>query len=170
MTTQPSLNLNQFSQQPVLGQLALGIGSFPIVRQVVISPNQATALAFGQACKYDTTVTSNPTGLPPIVSCAASAYADGYLLYDVQHQGAALTSGIVVQLLLQGAIWMLVEGTTVDSGSVLEDGADVGSMEPFATMGNYPRGISLDYATSGQLFRADLTPFTIKAAQAAAHS
>ena len=170
MTTQPLLNLNQFSQQPVLGQLALGIGSWPIVRQVVISPNQATALAAGQAVKYDTAVTANPTGLPPIIACAANAYADGYLLYDVQHQGAALTANVVVQIVLQGAVWMLVEGTTVDSGSVLEDGADVGSMEPFATTGNYPRGVSLDYATSGQLFRADLTPFTIKSAQAAAHS
>lgn len=170
MTTQPKLNLNQFGQQPVLGQLALGVGSYPIVRQVVISPNQATALAFGQAVKYDTAVTANPTGLPPIVSAAQGDYADGYILFDVQHQDAALTANIVVQMLLQGAMWMLADGT-VDSGTLLQDDAsDVGAMETWATTGAIPRGVSLDYATSGQLFRADLTPFTVKAAHASAHS
>ena len=65
---------------------------------------------------------------------------------------------------------MLVDGTTVLSGSLLEDGADVGSMQPFATTGNFPRGVSLDWATSGQLFRANLQPGNIKAANAAAHA
>jgi|SRR5579864_574655 len=170
MTAQPSLNLNQLTLQSVLGQLALGLNGAPALTiQAVVSATGSPSLSPGQAVKFDTTITTNPTGLPPIVACAANAYADGYIVYDVK-LGGTLTAGTILQVLLQGAMWMLVEGTTVDSGSVLEDGADVGSMEPFATTGNYPRGVSLDYATSGQLFRAFLTPFTIKSAQASSHA
>lgn len=166
-TTQPQLNQNQFNQQPVLGQLATGIGAPPLTLQAVVSPNQSGNLAPGQAIKFDTAVLTN--GIPSIIACAANVYADGYIIYDVK-AGGSLASGTFVQILLQGIMWMLVEGTTIDQGNALEDGSDVGSMEPFATTGNYPRGIAIDYGTSGQLFRAALSPFTVKAAQASAHA
>lgn len=169
MASQPNLSLNQFSQQPILGQLALALGAPPMVIQAVVSTTGSPSLSPGQAIKFDTTIVTGPTGIPPIVACAASAYADGYILYDVK-SGGTLTAGTVVQILLQGVIWMLADGT-VDSGTVLQDDAsDVGAMEAWATTGAYPRGVSLDYATVGQLFRANVSPFTVKAAQASAHS
>ena len=169
MTTQPNLSLNQFGQQAIVGQLAMGIGSPPNVISAVVSANQATTLSYGQAIKFDTAVVTQ-IGVPPIISCAASTLADGYLIYSTKNAGTALTAGVFVEVLLGGVMWMLVEGTTVLSGSLLEDGADVGSMQPFATTGNFPRGVSLDWATSGQLFRANLQPGNIKAANAAAHA
>lgn len=168
-TAQPSLNLNQFSQQPILGQLALGIGSFPLVIQAVISANQASALTPGQAVKFDAAVTSTPSGLPPIVACAQTAYADGYVLYDVKNQASQLIAATVIQIVLDGILWMLVENTTVDVGVVVEDGADAGTVEPLGTTGSsFPRGISLDYGTVGQLIRVHVQPAVTKVTAAAA--
>ena len=169
MATQPQLNLNQFSQQPVVGQLAMGLNGSPTVAiQAVVSATGSPSLSPGQAIMFDTTVTTSPTGVPPIVAASATQYADGYIIYDVK-LGGTLTSGTFVQIMLQGIMWMLAEGT-IDSGSALQDGADVGGVAVFATTSDYPRGTSLDYGTVGQLVRAFLTPATVKAAQASAHA
>jgi hypothetical protein len=169
MATQPNLSLNQFKMQPVLGMQALGIGSFPIVKSVVVSPNQATTLTPGQAIMFDTTVDQN--GIPAIISATGEQYADGYLLYSLKNGGLLFTTGDICEILQQGAMWMMCEGTTIDQGNQLQDGADAGGMAPYATTGYYSRGVALDYATgAGTLFRADLTPFTVKSAASAAHA
>jgi len=169
MATQPQLSLNQFKMQTVLGMQAMGIGSFPIVKSFIVSPNQATTLTPGQAVQIDTAVLQN--GLPAIIAASGTQYADGYLLYSLKNGGLLFTAGDICEVLQQGAMWMMVESTTIDQGNALQDGTDAGAMSPFATTGYYPRGIALDYAVgAGTLFRADLTPFTAKSAQAAAHS
>ncbi len=85
--------------------------------------------------------------------------------------GGSLTAGTIVQVMLQGIMWMLAEAT-VDSGTALEDGTDVGGVQAYGTGGTgyFSRGVSLDYGTVGQLVRAFLSPITVKSAQAAAHS
>lgn len=169
MATQPTLSLNQFKMQPVLGMQAIGIGSPPIVRSVLVSPNQATTLTPGQAIKYDVTVLQN--GLPAIVSAVGTEPADGYLLYSLKNGGLLFTANDRCEILLQGAMWMMCEGTTIDMGNQLQDGTDAGGMAPYATSTYYSRGVALDYATgAGTLFRADLTPFTAKSSGAVAHT
>lgn len=169
MATQPQLNLNQFSQQAVVGQLALGLtGSPTIAIQAVVSATGSPSLSPGQAVKFDTTITTNPTGLPPIVACAQNAYADGYIIYDVK-LGGTLTVGTKVQIMLQGVMWVLADGT-VQSGNALQDDATDIALELYATTGAFSRGVSLDFATVGQLFRAFLSPEPNKAAQIAAHA
>ena len=168
MASQPNLSLNQFSQQPILGQLALSLGSPPLVIQAVVSATGSPTLYAAQAIQFDSTITSTPSGVPPIVAASGTQYADGYILYDVKNNGG-WTSANVVQVVLQGVLWMLAE-STVDVGQVVQDGADVGGVAAFATTSYDPRGISLDYGTVGQLIRVMLFPASNKAAQAAAHT
>lgn len=168
MASQPNLSLNQFSQQPILGMQAMVAGSLPMVIQAVVSATGSPTLYPGQAVKFDSAITSTPSALPPIIAAAPTAYADGYILYDVKNS-SGMTSGVVVQIVLQGVLWMLAE-STVSVGDIVQDGADVGGVATFATATYYPRGVSLDYGTVGQLIRVNLSPFTIKAASASAHS
>lgn len=166
--SQPNLNLNQFAQQPVVGMLATIPGGFNQTIQAVVSVNQASALAAGQAIKFDTALTTN--NLPPIVSCAANAYADGYVIYNVKTQQASFTAGVVVEILLDGILWMLADGANVTLGNALQDTANAGGMANYATTGDFSRGTALDFGTNGQLFRALLKPAAVKAAQATAHA
>jgi hypothetical protein len=163
---QPLLNLNQFTQAPVVGMEALGIGSANNVIQAVVSANQATTLSPGQAIKFDTATLQ--AGSPAIVSCAPNAYADGYVLYDVKNGGLVLTAGVECQILLSGFIWMYVDGTTIDQGLTVEDTSNVGGVEPLGTSGgSLRRGTAIDYGVSGSLIRVNLLPAIIKAVLAA---
>ena len=163
---QPTINLNQFTQAPVVGQEALGIGGPNNVIQAVVSPTGSPSLAPGQAIKFDTTILQ--AGIPAIVACAANAYADGYILYDVK-AGGALTAGTFVEILIGGFLWMYVDGTTIDQGTVVEDTANVGGVEPLGTTGGaYPRGIAIDYGVTGALIRVNLMPAVTKVCAAAA--
>lgn len=165
--SQPLLSLNQFAQQAVVGQEALGIGGPNNVIQAVVSPNQATTLSPGQAIKFDANVLQ--AGIPAIVSCAANAYADGYVLYDVKNGGINLTIGDICQILIGGFMWMFVDGTTIDQGAVVEDTANVGGVEPLGTTGgSYPRGIAIDYGVTATLIRVNLMPAVTKVTAAAA--
>lgn len=170
MATQPSLSLNQFKMQPVLGMQAMGIGSFPLVVSAVVSPNQATSLSPGQAIQFDTAVLQ--AGTPSIIAAPSTVgqqLVDGYLLYSLRMGGTLFTSGNLCEVLLQGAMWMMAE-SAIDMGNQLQDGADVGGMAAYATTGYYSRGVALDYAaTAGTLFRANLTPFTAKSSGAVSH-
>jgi|ERR1035437_1829329 hypothetical protein len=167
MASQPLLNLNQFGQQPVLGMAAFGAPQALNVIQAVVSATGTPTLYSGQAIKYDATITTTPSAIPPIVAAAGTAYADGYILYDVQN-GGGITQAQVCQIVLQGVLWMLAE-STVSVGDIVQDGADVGGVATYGTSTYYPRGVSLDYGTVGQLIRVNLSPFTIKASATAAH-
>lgn len=168
MATQPFLSLNQFNQQPILGQQAFEGPSALMALQAVVSATGSPSLAPGQAVKWDSTITGTPSGLPQIVAAAPNEYADAYILFDVKNS-APLLSGTTVVVVLQGILWMLA-GSTVSIGDTVQDDATAGNVSLFATTGKYPRGVSLDYGTVGQLVRVNLTPFTIKAAQASAHA
>lgn len=168
MVAQPNLSLNQFNQQPILGQQAFEGPNALVSIQAVVSATGSPSLYPGQAVKFDTTITGTPSGLPQIVAAAGTAYADGYILSDVKN-AAPLTSGAVVVIVLQGILWMLAE-STVTIGDILQDGADAGGVATFATTNYYPRGVALDYGTVGQLIRCNMTPFTIKAAAAPVHA
>lgn len=168
MATQPNLSLNQFNQQPILGQQAFDAPNALMVLQAVISSTGSPSLYPGQAVKFDSSIVSTPSALPQIVPAVGTEYADAYILYDVKNS-APMLAGTVVQVVLQGILWMLADAT-VSVGQVIQDGADAGGVAPFATTSYYPRGISLDYGTVGQLVRVNLFPASNKAAQAAAHA
>ena len=167
----PQLSLTSIYLPQVVGMLAEGIGTAAIIRQVIVSPNQATSLLPGQAVKYDTSLTGN--SVPGIVACAQNAYADGYVIYDIKNGGNAsnspLTSGTVCQICIFGAMLMLVDGTTIQPGQVVEDGADAGGVEPLGTTaGAFPRGVALAYGVSGAVIPVDLYPGVTKVVAAAA--
>lgn len=169
MATQPLLSLNQFNQQPVLGQAAFDGPGALVAIHAQVSATGAASLAPGQAVQFDSAITGVPSGLPQIVAASASQYADGYVLFDVKNTSPIVSPQVVV-IVLRGILWMLSDAA-INIGQVVQDGADVGGVSPFATTGAYPRGVSLDYcAAAGVLVRINLTPFTIKAAQAPAHA
>jgi hypothetical protein len=146
-----SLNINQFAQTTIRGQLDQNIPPGPVIAGVV-SVNQATALKAGDAVKLDTS-TGN---VPSFVAAAASDVAIGHLVFD--EKKASPVAGDAIQVALFGSImWMTARGTVAVQAS-LENYTD-GTVQTLASA--KMRGIALDPATTGNLLRViirDVTP------------
>jgi hypothetical protein len=148
-----TININQFEQVPVAGQLDLNINKRGVIEGQV-SVNQATALSPGQPVKLDT---ANTSASPQFVAAAASDVAIGHVVYDVKNSQPTAGQVIGVACNLGPVMFMLAKGTIAPGGRV-EQHAD-GSVQAF-TSGKV-RGIALDPGVAANLFRVIiLTPAT----------
>lgn len=146
-----TININQFAQTTIRGQLDQNIPPGPVISGVV-SANQATALKAGDAVKMDTT----SGNVPSFVAAAASDVAIGHVVFD--EKKASPVAGDVIQVALFGCImWMTARGSITVQANV-ENFTD-GTVQTLASA--KMRGIALDVATTGQLLRVlirDVTP------------
>lgn len=109
-----SLNINQFGQTPVQGQMDLSIGSSVISARV--SPNQATALIAGQAVKLDTTVAG---GSPAVKALAANTDVTfGFVVRNIKDASRPTNSNL--ELALNGSVMYMTAGAAITRGSKLE--------------------------------------------------
>jgi hypothetical protein len=144
-----TINLNQFNQVPIAGQLDLQISKSGVITGEV-SANQATALSPGQPVKLDSANTGN---VPLFVAAAASDVALGHVAYDVKKSQPVAGDPVSVAFHGGPVMWMLAK-ETIAPGARLEQNAD-GSVQNVTSA--KVRGIALDPGTAGQLFRVIIT-------------
>lgn len=143
----PNINPNAFAQVTVRGQLDLNISVGAAVIQGVVSANQATALKAGDAVKMDNTSGNIPT----FVAAAVGDDAIGTIVFDEKKSSPASGDYIQVVLLNGAGVQWHTAGGTITVGALLED---TGSSTLQVRSAQKMRGIALDPATSGNLFRA----------------
>lgn len=148
----PFLNPNQQEQSNVVGQLDLQGGRPASVISGIISPNASGPVQSGSSVKLDT---ANTGFLPWFLPCAQTDVAIGKLVYT--EKNAMPNVGDAVEVALLGAIMWVVADNTITIQQLLEDGTDGPEYaEPLSS--NKQRGIALDAAVAGQLFRMIIYP------------
>lgn len=146
MTT---LNLNQFKLSPVVGEAALGTYAGQTI-SAMVSLSQATGLTAGQFVKLDTPA---GTKVPSVVEVAYNADgAIGTILYDTR-KGTKVAGDACQLLISAGPVVYLKAGDTINAGQSVETNVD-GDMIPYSA--GKKRGIALDPAVSGDIFRVIL--------------
>lgn len=148
----PFLNPNQQEQANVVGQLDLQGGRPASVISGIISPNATGAVVSGSSVRFDT---ANTGKLPWFLPCAQSDVALGKLVFT--EKNANPNVGDAVEVALLGAIMWIVADGTVTVADLIEDGSDGPEFGQTITS-NKQRGIALDSATAGQLFRIIIYP------------
>ncbi len=139
------ININQFEQTPVRGQLDLQIERSGVLSGE-ISENEAGSLVAGDAVKLDT---ANTGLIPKFLKASASEDAIGYLAYDVKQ--ATVVKGDAVQVAFFGGPVMFMEAeTALDPGVQVEQNAN-GNVQVLNT--GKLRGLTLDPFTIGGLAR-----------------
>jgi hypothetical protein len=148
------LNLNQFSQVPVKGQLDLQISKSGVISGVV-DASQATALVAGQPVKL---YASNTGAEVKFVAAAETDVAIGHVVLNVKKASPEAGDAIEVAGNFGPVMW-LEAGETITPGERVENDDADDTIQ--AVSGGKCRGIAIDYATSGNLTRVILcTPVT----------
>jgi hypothetical protein len=147
MTATPALNVNQFAQIPVLGQMDLEFqGS---VFTGAVSVNQATALVAGQPVYVE----NSAGGVPKVLALPGnSTPANGVVARNFKDQSFP-ANGRVEVAFDDSVIWLLSNAAINRWSAVEADTSTPGNVGP--ALGVNPRlGIAFDEATgSGQLIR-----------------
>lgn len=149
-----NLNINQFAQVAVRGQLDLKISLSGIITGI-ISANQATALAAGDAVVLDSAITV--AGTPQFKAAGNADVADGYMIFDPKSSSVSSPNAIQVALRFQGPVMWLLAAATVRPGYFVEQ-ATGGGYDVQELAAGKLRGLALDYGTVGQLIRVILVP------------
>ena len=156
---QPSININEFAQQAVAGQLDLNISAPGALLPAVVSPNQVGSLFCGQEVKLDAAVTT-----PGSVNVVAAAVTDaapvafGRIAYNVK--ASVFVAGDSVQIAIYGKVMWLNANSTIAAGDVVDDVASSSGVDVEThgtTGGSKQRGIALDPGVAGQLLRVLIT-------------
>ena len=152
--TPPSLNSNQFAQTAVRGQLDLQISKSGVIAGFV-SPNQVGPIVAGDPVKLDPALTTQ--GMPMFLSAAPTDDALGVMIFN--EKAATVDPAVnpndpIEVALLAGPVIFEVAETTILAQQAVESNAD-GNMQPLGA--GKQRGIALDPAVAGQLFRMIIT-------------
>lgn len=148
-----NLNINQFQQVPIRGQLDLQILRSGVI-QGQISANQATGLKAGDFLKLDSAITTGQ--FPQFIAAANSDSSQFALAFDIRK--ATFVAGDIADITFFGGPVMYVVGTGVINmgGAVESVGGSGTNVQAIAS--NKQRGIALDPCPStGTLFRIILT-------------
>ncbi len=151
-----TININQFNQVAVLGQLDLGISASGIIEGIVSSNNGATAINAGDAVKLDSAVTvvGAPQFLTAVDTDATNAQSViGYSVYQVKDSAVLTPDVIQVALMYRGPVIWLLAGGTINPGQAVEQTAVAGTVNVYGTTTSKLRGIALDPGVTGQLLR-----------------
>lgn len=139
------ININEFQQTPVRGQLDLQIAKSGVLSGQ-ISANEAGSPKAGDFVKLDPAATG---ATPQFLLAAQADLAIGVITHDVKKDSPVVGDVVNVGGLLGPVIWA-VANETITPQEQLQSNAN-GNMEALAA-GKF-RGIALDPATVGQLFR-----------------
>jgi hypothetical protein len=141
-----TININSYEQAPVKGQLDLSIPSQGVLLSGRVSASQATALVAGQAVKLDTA----SGRIPSFLAAAKGDAAIGFVTRDVKKSSPV--AGDVIQVACHSCVmWMYAAGTIAAQATV--ENTDDGNDSVQTKSAQVARGIALDPATVGQLFR-----------------
>lgn len=143
-----TLNINQFAQVAVRGQVDLKIALSGIISGIV-SANQATPLVAGDAVMLDNAITV--AGTPQFVAATDADVAHGYMIFDPKASTVATPNAIQVAMRFMGPVVWLVAAATVRPGFFVEQAASGGDVIELAA--GKLRGLALDFGTVGQLIR-----------------
>lgn len=147
MVATPTLNVNQFAQIPVLGQLDLETQG--TVFTGATSVNQATALVAGQPV----TVENSGGGVPKVLALSSAAVAANAVVVRNLKDGNFPASARVELAGDNTIIWLLSNAAINRWAPVEADVSTPGNVGPAAGI-NPSLGIAFDQATgSGQLIR-----------------
>jgi len=148
-----NLNINQFQQVPIRGQLDLQILTSGIIAGM-ISANQATSPKAGDFLKLDSAITAGQ--YPQFIAAAASDPSMFALSFDVKK--ASFVAGDIANVTFFGGPVMWVVGTGVIApGTILESVGGSGTNVQAQSAGKQ-RGIALDpCSATGVLFRMIIT-------------
>lgn len=159
-----ALNINQFSQTTVQGQLDLSNGVPGGVISGIVDAAQSGSLVAGQAV----TMTTTSGGVPNFIAAAANGSPVwGFVVRNLKDNNTAIIAGARIEVATTGAVMFMTSGAAITrNASVIIDATNI-LVNP--TDGITPSvGFALDTATaSGQLIRvwiekAALTSYTTK--------
>lgn len=147
-----TVNINQFDQQPVRGELDLQIQKSGVI-QGIISANQATALKAGDFVKLDSAITTGK--LPQFIAAAASDSSMFALAFDAKK--ATFVAGDSCQVtFFGGPVMWVVANATISMGAAVESvGGSGTNVQTLAAAKQ--RGVALDPGVANQLMRIILT-------------
>lgn len=147
-----TLNLNQFGQSSVRGRQDLSAGGQegPVI-QGRISANENGTPKPGDFVKLDSAITV--AGTPSYLLAGIDDVAHGVVLYGIEKGSYA--KGDIVAIGLPGVIFDAVADVAVAPGAKLESVAN-GNVQAKTT--HSTRGVALDYAAAGDLFRMQFKP------------
>lgn len=147
-----NLNINQFEQVPVRGQLDLQIQKSGVISGM-ISANQATSLKAGDFVILDSAVTAGQ--LPQFIAAAASDPSAFALVFDVKKATFSALDACEATFFGGPVMWMVATGTIVPGALVESVGGSGTNVQTLAA--GKQRGINLQYVTTGQLTRILIT-------------
>lgn len=149
-----TLNINQFAQVAVRGQLDQQIARSGVIQGQVSAANTTTPIKPGDAVSLDPAVTV--VGAPQFVTAASTDSSFGYMAYDVK-SSSVLTPGVIqVACNFTGPVMWLVAAGTIAAGAFVEQAAAGGDVLTYGTSTSKLRGVALDPGSVGQLMRVIL--------------
>jgi hypothetical protein len=149
------LNINQFAQTAIRGQLDQQIAKTGVIQGQVSATNGATAINAGDAVDLDSTVTV--VGAPQFITALTSDSCFGYSAYDVKADAVLTPLFIQVAAFYTGPVMWLIAGGTINPGQFVEQSTVAGSdVVVYGTSTNKVRGVALDPGTTGNLMRVIL--------------
>lgn len=148
-----TLNINQFAQTAVLGQLDQQIARSGVIQGMVSAANTTTPIVAGDAVDLDPAVTV--VGAPQFITALNTDSAFGYMAYDVKADSVLTPGFIQVASFYNGPVMWLLAGGTIAPGAFVEQ-STAGTVVTFGTSTSKVRGIALDPGATGALLRVIL--------------
>lgn len=150
-----TLNINQFAQVPVRGQLDQQIARSGVVQGMVSAANTTTPIEPGDAVDLDPAITV--VGAPQFITALYTDVSFGYMIYDPK-SSSVLTPGVIqVAMRWVGPTIWLIAGGTIQPGALVEQAnSSTYDVVTFGTSSSKVRGVALDPGSIGQLMRVVL--------------
>ncbi len=145
-----TLNINQFAQVAVRGQLDQQIARSGVVQGMVSAANTTTPITPGDAVSLDPAITV--VGSPQFITAAYTDVSFGYMVYDVK-SSSVLTPGVIqVAMRWVGPTIWLVAGGTIQPGALVEEAnSSTYDVVTYATSSSKVRGVDVYDPTTGQI-------------------
>lgn len=150
-----TININQFAQTPVRGELDLQITKSGVI-QGMISNNQAGTLVAGDAVKLDSAITSGQ--FPQFIAAAASDSSMFFLVNDPKKSSFVALDQCQITFFGGPVMWMVANGTIAPGAAVENTGGSGTNVQTLAAAKQ--RGIALDPGVASALIRIIITNAT----------
>lgn len=150
-----TLNINQFAQTAVRGQLDQQIAKSGVLQGQVSAANTTTPINAGDAVDLDPAVTV--VGAPQFITALTTDSYFGYMAYDVKAD-SVLTPGFIQVASSRASapvMWLIAAGT-IAAGAFVEQAAASGDVVTYGTSTSKVRGLALDPGVVGVLIRVML--------------
>ncbi len=148
------LNINQFAQVPVRGQLDLQIARQGVI-QGAVSANQGTPLNSGDFVDLDPAQTA--IGQPQFISALYTDVNFGNMIFDPKAAEVSTPNSVQVAARQIGPVIWLVAGGTINPGQFVEQAnSSTYDVVVYGTASSKLRGQALDPGSVGNLMRVIL--------------